>query len=232
MSKTKLVKLDQIDAETDGRRRRGLKSRAQVLDQALRVASTRGLAGLTIGSLASDLGISKGNITILFNDKETLQLRTIDAGVDFFVSRVVRPATTAPTPYKQLQKLCGLWFDYVETRALPGGCIMTAISSEYRAQPGVLQDRIVHHRTAWHSLITKTIRAARDSGEIDARVDIDQLAFELISYQAAANTAAFIGDKKLFLRAKRTTFARISEARTARRPGSRPRAPKSDFDHG
>ena len=66
MPKTKVNQSDRLRAETDGRRRRGLRARANVLNRAIDVASKNGLEGLTIGGLATDLDISKGNITIYY----------------------------------------------------------------------------------------------------------------------------------------------------------------------
>jgi AcrR family transcriptional regulator len=214
MPRTKVNQSDQLRAETDGRRRRGLKARASVLNRAIDVASKNGLEGLTLGGLASDLDISKGNITILFGDKEALQLRTLDAAMDIFVSEVVRPALAERSPLKRLQKLCSLWFDSVEQRLFAGGCILSATSNEYRARPGPIQDRVAHHRDAWHALLANTIRAAIKEGELDDGTDIQQLVFELTAFQLAANTASLLGDKRFFLIAKRTTQARISRERT------------------
>jgi AcrR family transcriptional regulator len=221
MPKTKVNQSDRLRAETDGRRRRGLKARANVLNRAIDVASKNGLEGLTIGGLATDLDIGKGNITILFGDKESLQLRTLDAAIEIFDSKVVRPAMTERSPLKRLQKLCNLWFDSVEQRLFAGGCMLSAASNEYRARPGLVQDRIIYHRNGWHTLFANTIRAAIEEGELDGDVDVQQLVFELIAFQLAANTASLLGDRRFFLIARRTAQARISRARaTSKSPNS------------
>ncbi|WP_298254956.1 TetR/AcrR family transcriptional regulator [Bradyrhizobium sp.] len=213
MAKSKVDQSDRLRAETDGRRRRGLKARGNVLGRAIDVASKNGLEALTLGSLASDLGISKGNITILFGDKEALQLKTLDAAIDIFTTKVVRPAMIESSPILQLQKLCSLWFDSVEQRLFPGGCIISAMSNEYRARRGPIHERVKYHRDAWHALFANTVRAAIKEGEIDPVQDVNQLVFELLAYQLAANTASLLGDKRFFLIAKRSTRARIAGIR-------------------
>ena len=87
--------------ETDGRRQRGERARAQVLEHATAIASTDGLEGLTIGRVATDAGVGKGNIQVLFGDKETLQLATLDAGVVHYRATVVEPApnSTSAAPF-------------------------------------------------------------------------------------------------------------------------------------
>ena len=197
---------------SDGRRLRGDKSRATILARAVNVASTDGLSGLTIGALASDVGISKGNISVLFGDKEALQLATLDAATEIFVAKVVMPALRHASPLDRLRHLTDGWFDYVDSRTFPGGCLLYGTASEFRARPGRIQDRANHHRTAWIRLLTTTVRDSRKAGLIRDEVDPDQLVFELTAFQSAANTAALLGDQAAFVRARRTSRERITAA--------------------
>lgn len=203
---------DDNENALDGRHRRGAKARAAVLAQAMQMASVQGLEGLTIGALASELAISKGNITVLFGDKQALQLRTLDAAVEVFVSHVIAPYVTIRSPIERLKRYCDGWFDYVEKRVFAGGCFLFATSNEYRARPGPIQDRVKEHRCAWCTLLTTTARDAMIEGEIAADVDIDQMIFELIAFQSAANTALLLGDNEQFLRARRTSQNRSTVA--------------------
>lgn len=212
-------KRQRSEPAADGRRLRGDQSRAAVLQRAVRIASTDGLEGLTIGRLAADLGISKGNITVLFGDKEALQLRTLDWAIDEFVERVVAPLRDVASPTKRLIGLCDGWFDFVETRVLPGGCMTIASTSEYRARPGAIQDRVKAHRDAWLQLLTKTVAAAKEAGEMRSEVDPGQVAFEITAFQSAANSASLIGDPATFKRARRTCRRLIDSLATA--PGPR-----------
>lgn len=201
--------------ETDGRRRRGDQARIAILERAMDVASIDGFEGLTVGSLASDLGIGKSNISALFGDKETLQIKTLDAAVGVFTEKVITPTEAEISPARRLRKLCGGWFDYVERRVFPGGCIMYAAINEYRARPGALRDKINSYRNAWKALLVKTIREAQSGGEIGLDHDAQQLAFKLIAFQAASNTAALLGDKAYFRLGRQLTDAAIAVASNA-----------------
>jgi AcrR family transcriptional regulator len=211
-------------AVTDGRRLRGDKSRAAILARAVNVASTEGLGGLTMGTLASDVGISKGNISILFGDKETLQLATLDAATEIFVTKVVTPALRLASPLERLRYLTDGWFDYVDSRTFPGGCLLYGTANEFRARPGRIRDRANHHRTAWIRLLTATVRDGQEAGQIRDDVDPDQLVFELTAFQSAANTAALLGDQPAFVRARRTSRECIAAA--AGRPPARRKNPE------
>ncbi|HKB52419.1 MAG TPA: TetR/AcrR family transcriptional regulator [Ramlibacter sp.] len=197
-------------AQIDGRHRRGAEARNTVLRHAMDVASIGGLDGVTIGRLADDLGISKGNITTLFASKEELQLKTLDGAVEIFIEEVVRPAMAAVSPLPRLSRLCEAWFEYVDRRVFPGGCMLYATTNEYRARPGPIQDRVNHHRHAWNQLLVSTAQRALEAKELKAGTDVDQLVFELTSYQSLANTAALLGDQALFERARRTSRTRIA----------------------
>lgn len=50
----------------DGRRARGMRSRAAVLERSVQLASREGLEGLTIGELAADLQVHKSSVFALF----------------------------------------------------------------------------------------------------------------------------------------------------------------------
>lgn len=198
--------------ETDGRRARGERARAQVLEHATAIASTDGLEGLTIGRVAADAGVGKGNIQVLFGDKEALQLATLDAGVGPYLATVVERAMALESPLARLRALTDGWFDYVASGQSPGGCFVCAASYEYRARPGPIQDRVRRHREAVRARFRDTIAAGQAAGELRADLDVDQLIFEIESFRSNANVAFLMGDMAVFERARRSTRASIDAA--------------------
>src|SRR5215216_4403729 len=66
-------------------------TRGAILERAVDLASTDGLEGLTIGRLASELGLSKSGLFGHFGSKEELQLATVEHAARRFVSEVVEP---------------------------------------------------------------------------------------------------------------------------------------------
>src|SRR2546427_9143024 len=73
----------------DGRRARGIRTREAILEKAVQVASAEGLEGLTIGRLATELGVSKSGLFAHFGSKTDLQLATVDAAREIFISEVI-----------------------------------------------------------------------------------------------------------------------------------------------
>lgn len=197
----------------DRRRLRGERARASILEHAIAIASTDGLEGLSIGRVAADAGVAKGNIQVLFGDKESLQLATIENAVELYQRVVLDPAMALATPAVRLEALVTAWFDFVEKRVLPGGCFLNAISSEYRARPGRIRDRINEHRAAIRDRFATLLRLGQEAGEFRKELDIDQLVFELVAFQAAANVAALMGDTDEFTLARSVSLNRIRGAR-------------------
>ena len=74
----------------------GERTREAILRKAVALATIDGLEGLSIGNLASALGMSKSGIYAHFGSKQDLQLATVDAAGEIFRSEVVDPALEAP----------------------------------------------------------------------------------------------------------------------------------------
>lgn len=158
------------------------------------MASVEGLNGLSIGRLATDLGISKSGIATLFGSKEALQLAAIRAARDVFVAHVVAPALGAPRGRARVRTLVERWFTYVtDDPPFPGGCFRSAAVVEYDSRPGPVRDALAADRADWLALLATEIRKAQELGELPDR-DPDALAFELDAILCAVNTAHQLGD--------------------------------------
>ena len=194
---------------------KGDRTRQNILDRAVDLASVEGLEGLTIGRLADDLGMSKSGLFAHFGSKEDLQLATIAAAGERFIDEVLRPALKAERGYPRLLAICRSWISYVRRNVFPGGCFFAAASFEFDGRPGPVRDRIVKTMDEWIAALEKAIRMARDEGHIDTDVDPKQLAFEINSLFFGANFAYQLrGDRKALERATRAIAYRLEALRT------------------
>jgi AcrR family transcriptional regulator len=207
-----------LTQNTDGRRARGNKARAQILAHSTIIASVEGLEGLTIGRVAAEAGVGKGNIQVLFGDREALQLATLNDAVEFYKTTVLEPALGKETPFARLLSFVEGWYAFVAARTLPGGCFISAVSSEYRARPGRIQDQINAHRKSQRATLRNLIIEAKKAEEIRADIDADMLVFELLAYQAGANVASLIGDEGDFALARLASRCRLDWAAVTPRP--------------
>jgi len=194
----------------DRRKQRGDRSRAAILKRAMEMAAVLGLEGVTIGRLAADLGVSKGNITALFKSKEILQIATLEAAMNAFDDNMLEAALACPTPLERLQALCDGWFDVAERRPFPGGPILFPASFEYRARSGSLREHIATHRKLWCGLIARCVIEARKEGQLPQHISARQLTFELTALQAASILAAEFDEGWSFALARKSVRDRIA----------------------
>jgi AcrR family transcriptional regulator len=192
----------------DGRRARGDATRARVLRVARKIASLQGLDGVTIGQVAEAAKMSKGHLAQLCGDREALQLATLDSAAVLFATRIVGPANAASTAAERLRRYCLGWFEYVEDRVLPGGCLITAATSEFRTIPGAVRNKLIGFRQRTREYLHEAIVASvaeRSSRRKLRESDIDDLIYQIFAYRAAANIASLLGDAPAFAHARRTT---------------------------
>jgi AcrR family transcriptional regulator len=195
----------------DQRLARGRRTRESILDAAVDLASVEGLDGLTIGRLATELGMSKSGLFAHFGSKEELQLASIDAARDIFVREVIAPAREAERGLPRLVSLMEHWLDYLRDEVFKGGCFFDAARTEYDSrQPGPVRDSIKADFASWLEMLANRVRAAQAAGHLDPGTDPEQLAFELDALGGAANVWYQLdGNEVAFERARRAIHARL-----------------------
>ena len=195
---------------TDGRVRRGDRTRRVVLARAVDLASVEGLDGLSIGRLATELEISKSGLIAHFGTKEELQLATIRAARAIFATTVVEPALRLPPGLARVRTLLEGWLVYSSDRRFPGGCFFARASHEYAARPGAVRDALAALDEEWLGLIAETIAGAQEAGEIVADVEPTQLAYELDAYLDSANLRSLLGRRGVYEQAERAVRDRLA----------------------
>lgn len=181
------------EAITDQRLVKGARSRAAIARRAADVASVEGLAGVSLGRLAADLGISKSGIATLFKTKEALQLAAIRAGRDVFVEQIITPALRVPRGLPRVRMLVERWLGYITDPVFPGGCFRAAVLAEFDSRPGPVRDAVAADHEDWMTFLTEEIRKAQEMGELTGR-KAAALAFEIDAIVGAANVARQLGD--------------------------------------
>jgi AcrR family transcriptional regulator len=172
---------------TDGRRARGVRSRAVILERSVQMASRDGLEGLTIGALAADLGAHKSSVHALFGSKEELQLATLAAARSILIDHVIAPAHSSRAGLPRLLAIGDAWCDYLAADVFAGGCFLCAASAEMDGRPGPLRDAVGAVMREWIAVLRANIETALAAGELDADVDPAATAFRLNALGMAAN---------------------------------------------
>lgn len=168
---------------------KGALTRQTILQEAMDLASVKGLDGLTIGSLAEALGMSKSGLFAHFGSKEDLQLATVQAAQGVFTERVFSPSLKAPRGLKRLCAMLANWMDYAEREMFRGGCFFAAVSVEFDSRPGPVKDMVAGCMAGWVASLARLVREAREAGELSKSADPEQLAFEFNALALGANGA-------------------------------------------
>jgi AcrR family transcriptional regulator len=166
---------------------KGQLSRTAILLAAAKLATIKGLDGLSIGDLAADVGMSKSGLYAHFKSKEDLELATIEKAAEIFHHEVLKPAAAAPAGSQQLRALADSFLAHLERRVFPGGCFFAAVAMELDTRPGLARDRVIAVQQQWLSLLRQCFLDAQAIGEIDSRADVAQAVFETQAALLAAN---------------------------------------------
>jgi AcrR family transcriptional regulator len=169
--------------------RKGDLTRAAIVEAALLAASRGGLEGLTIGTLADSMQMSKSGVFAHFGSREELQLAVLKAYVQRFVDEVLRPAVKKPRGLPRLEAILQRWVAFL-AREMTRGCIMIAGAVEYDDVPGPQRDEMVAIITGWKRELIKAIRQAVSEGHLKPRLDAHQLVFEIYGLMLAMHQDA------------------------------------------
>jgi AcrR family transcriptional regulator len=201
------------------RQAKGLRTREAILARAVDIASAQGLEGLTVGSLAEQLGMSKSGLFAHFGSKEELQLATVEMARQVFISKVTLPAIAAPIGMPRLWSLIDHWLVLVEKRVFEGGCFFTAASFEFDGRLGVVRDRIAEIMHEWIRCITTAVEKAQQAGHLDRKVDATRLAFEFHAIAIGAHWAhQLLEDREAYSRARMMALEKIRSVATPESP--------------
>jgi AcrR family transcriptional regulator len=168
---------------------KGEQTRAAILDCAVDQASVVGLAGLSIGGLASETGLSKSGLFAHFGSKEALQVEVLEAAARRFAELVIKPARREASGLARLRALFENWLDWTEAGGFRGGCLFLAAAIELDDQEGPARDYLVTVQRNWLRTLAKTAERAAREGDLAEGLDGGRMAFDIdgiyLSYHQA-----------------------------------------------
>jgi AcrR family transcriptional regulator len=147
-------------------------TRRTIIEEAVRIASTDGLEGATLGRVAAEAHVSKPGLLHHFTGKVDLQLAALDEAVAIFRASVWDPVAALAPGGERLTALMESWITYLEGDVFPGGCFLTAASTEWDGRGGPVRSQVKATLDLWHSVLVGEARAAGYD-------DPEQIAFEL-----------------------------------------------------
>jgi AcrR family transcriptional regulator len=168
-----------IPAKASSVQTKGERTRAAILDAALRLVSKAGLDGLTIGTLAEVTGMSKSGLFAHFGSRDELLLAVLAHGQAQFGEVVFQPAMARPRGLPRLRAMFVNWLDWTESAELPGGCPMIGGAAEFDDKPGPVRDMLAGGQRTWIETLKRAVRQAIEERQLAADTDPEQIAFEM-----------------------------------------------------
>jgi AcrR family transcriptional regulator len=163
---------------------KGGATRARILDTAVRLASRDGLEGLTIGSLAEALAMSKSGLFAHFGSKDSLQVATLEHASGMMATRTAALAGMEPGPGR-LRRLLEVVMDWIDDPDLPGGCPITGACIEFDDREGPVREALERLQRRTQERAATQMDSFRHPSH-----DRDQLAFEFRAICLAYHHAA------------------------------------------
>ena len=180
---------------------KGQQTKAAIVDAALRMAAQVGLEGLSIGSLAEAMGMSKSGVFAHFGSRDELQISVVREYYARFEAQVFQPAMMQPRGLPRVRALFEHWMRFTSAE-LDSGCIFISGAVEFDDRPGPVRDALAEAVGAWIDAMTRAVAQASEQGQLLASADPRQISFEIHALILALHY----------------------EARFMRRPGSMERA--------
>lgn len=164
---------------------KGTRTRNAILDRATGLATRVGLGGLSIGSLAEEMDLSKSGLFAHFRSKEALQIQVLEHGAAVFIDSVVRPALAAPRGAPRMRALFERWLEWGRSGARSAGCLFVAAATELDDRPGPVRDRLVELQRGWMEVIATSFRKGIAEGHFRTEADAGQFAHDLYGIMLA-----------------------------------------------
>jgi AcrR family transcriptional regulator len=182
---------------------KGADTRHAVLERAVALASKVGLGGLTIGTLADELQLSKSGLFGHFRSKEALQIQVLNHAAERFIEAVVRPALAQPRGEPRVRSLFHRWLDWARSSPMPGGCLFVAAATELDDKDGPVRDRLQTLQREWLGVIAMSFQKGIEEGHFPEDADPDQFAHDLYGVMLAYHHAhRLLRDPKAEARAR------------------------------
>ena len=193
-------------------------TKQRILDRAYQLGGRYGLEALTIGRLASELGMSKAGVHGHFGSKQALQLAAIRHARALFAQEIITPADAAPEGLPRLWAICTTLTAYSTQTGLHGGDFWTKVANEYDARTGPVRDAIEAAMSWWMHRLEHLIAAGVEQGQLTP-CDPTQLAFEIQAlFNAGGHDYRLYHDPKAPARTRTAIRQRLEHFRGPRSP--------------
>ncbi len=186
-------------------------TRERIVAAGVMHSSGDGLSGITLGSLAETLGMSKAGVVGPFGSRQDLQLAVIAKVGEMFAGAVIEPSLNRAAGLPRLTAVIDHWCRYLADGPFPNGCFMTAASCELDGQPGELRNALRELVLRWRGFLRELVATAQNAGELRDDVDPGDVVSALNGIAMSANQEIqLLADQGAGRRAKRLMLTHLA----------------------
>ncbi len=176
---------------------KGQTTKNNILREGLALASVNGLVNISIGSLATQSGMSRSGLFAHFLSKEQLQIEIVEHAFGLFKELILDPCDRISSPIEKLyflQKNVASWYDSTEP-PIPGGCLFLTACQEFDDRPGKVRDLLLSKMSIYIDYIKNIHDQAVELKEFGGHTDRAHFAYVFYSlYMGYNQYKRFFGD--------------------------------------
>jgi AcrR family transcriptional regulator len=202
----------------------GKTTKERILHQGVNLLSRGGFAGVTLGTLAQQAGMSKSGLFAHFRSKDDVQLELLDATARIGAASFVGPAMRGEPGLARLRAVVNGWFGWTAKAGLTGGCPVAAGMFELDDAPEAdpVRQHLLVMEKKWRSTLMHLVNEAVQQGDLQRDLDVNQFVWELCGiYLNHHASHRFIRDPHALDRAQRAFHSLIGRSRPSRTSKSR-----------
>ncbi|WP_231982276.1 TetR/AcrR family transcriptional regulator [Mycobacterium sp. E2327] len=175
--------------------RKGIATRARIIDAAARLMFERGVANTSIEQVRRRAGVGGSQISHYFSDKRDLTRHVIAARRDDVRAFHTRPSLGALDSFDALQAWADAVAADIDTVYRVGGCVYGSLAGELIDADDEMHDDLSAGYDLWIGLFQAGLTAMRDRGELRPDADPRHLATSLVvAHQGGATVTYATGD--------------------------------------
>ena len=175
--------------------RKGLATRARIVDVAARLMFERGVANTSIDKVRNTAGVGGSQISHYFRDKRDLTRQVIAARRGDVMAFHAQPRLGALDTLEALQAWADACVADIDTVYRRGGCVYGSLAGELIDSDDQLRDDLADGYDQWLELFQTGLTAMRRRGDLRPDSDPRHLAVSLvIAHQGGAMVTHATGD--------------------------------------
>jgi AcrR family transcriptional regulator len=159
--------------------KKGERTKQNILETGIDLASQLGLEGVSIGVLAKAMNMSKSGLFAHFKSKENLQIEILSYAGQVFSEEVLIPSLRIQAGIPRIKALVNHWIAWASK--ISGGCIFVTTSTEFSDRPGRVRDFLTAQQEQWLESLRHLALSAIKAGDFREDIDLNQFAFDLYS---------------------------------------------------